>query len=324
MRFSGKCKKCGQVIPVGSRAFWHGSRQGVSHYPDCEPAPEDRKVKPDIPDDAVTLTWGELKSAYADDKLSLPHNRSRLKNYREGWAKGESGGTTGKSPTTAEMLGWLNSGYQVPGLQNPPADLMPTRKRRRLLLKDEGELQLDLAFSGHDYPFLEWERRERKPGLRVNVQMNFAWIVPQAVIAEYQKWVASLLYTLEEIGFDLEVNTSMICESLFTNSKSRKAHSLNIRVKRENEASDFSQWSAMFSPGGLRHLFFLGVLIANDRRGYEAPMHMGLNDRNSTWKLEYSPEDRTLYVKAAQLDTSGFPEARMTEEFQNIMQQIQS
>lgn len=323
MRYRGKCRKCRQEIPAGARAYWYGHRQGVSHYPDCseKPKPEPTPIpdKPrDLPKDSMTLEYSEVVETYRNPATPFPVNSSEVNRYREDWKRGRAGGTTGESCTTADMLEWISSGYHVPGMTNPPGDLMPTRKRRRLLFQEEGELQLDLAFSGYDYPFASWEKRERKPGMRVNVQMNFAWVVPQTVIAEYQRWVARLLYTLEEIGYDLEVNASMVCENLWRGSGKQ---SLNIRVKRENEASDFANWSAMFSPGGLRHLFFLAVFIANEKRGERTPPGIGRNDMSAPWTLEFDSDSRTLYIRNGQ-GQSSFPEAEMTEKFTRLMESL--
>lgn len=341
-RFAGKCRKCRTPISPGTRVTWLGHKHGVTCYPSCderqpenetprdEPAPEIPKQETPLPPikkveretEVTTFEWSELKSFYANDKhpeLTRSANREWWNRFVPKWEKNDGSSTQGGTGCKrSEMKTWLQSGFHVEGLNSPPGDLMPNRERRRMLFTEDGELQVDLALSGFDYPFLEWERRERKPGMRVNVQLNFASIVDQREINKYQLWVARLLYTLEEIGYDLEVNVAFKGSHLFGGNPD-KVKAVLIRVKGENEASDFSQWSALFSPGGWRHLGFTSILMANDRHGTD--IFYGVNrNHDSPWGISFDSETRTMEITCDAMGSRPFPEGEMTERFQGIMQ----
>src|SRR3954469_21470080 len=52
--------------------------------------------------------------------------------------------------TREEMRGWIDDGYMDAGMGiNPKAN---TRPRRKMRFAEEGELQVDMALSGHDTP----------------------------------------------------------------------------------------------------------------------------------------------------------------------------
>jgi hypothetical protein len=64
--------------------------------------------------------------------------------------------------TTAEMRDWVANGYVAPGMDVKP--VRNARPRRKLRFAEEGELQVDMALSGHDTPFLDWGKRTRTAG----------------------------------------------------------------------------------------------------------------------------------------------------------------
>lgn len=311
-RYAGKCRKCGNAIPAGERVQWQGKGRGVIHYPSCQKSEPEAKQKTQD-GRLVQFPFGELREAYMNPNFrhARPSNNSRLDECKRiHWADASWAGCS-----IAEMQGYLQNGYKVEQLGSPPTDLLPKRKRRRLLFTEDGEVQVDLALSGFDYPFLEWEKRERKPGMRVNIGLAFSCGTDTAVVAAYETWCARMLYTLEEIGYDLEINVSVPVTSMSNQSNERT--DVLLKVKGENEASDFTQWSALFSPGGFRHLGILSMQLASDKLGEDCTGFHGYPVKDE-WGIEFDSDQRTMKVQCSS-GSSQFPEAMMTERFTQIM-----
>jgi hypothetical protein len=236
------------------------------------------------------------------------HNKKVLSNYVERWKSGDKSWT---GATDEEMKSWLHAGFHVPGIENANPDLEPLRERRKLKFSEEGELQLDLALSGFDYPFLEWERRARKPGMRLDIGVCFNANTDASVIAQYERWIAQAITTLEESGYDLEVNLAGQVRDSWTNNPGNEK--TLIRVKRENEASDFAEWSALFSPGGFRHLMFLAMILAAEINGQDISGSLG-SAYGMDWKVAMDESERTLRIDNPN-GPRDFPEAEMIGKF---------
>lgn len=318
LRYKGHCKSCGKELPAGSDAYYAGRRMGVFCYPSCSPDSQPLPV-PENKDRRVSFDFSEIKRAYWDISqdaiVKVADNRERLSEQRVSWST--DSGFYGCN--AEEMNNYLVRGFPVEGLNSVDMDLLPTRKRRRVIFGEDGELDIDLALSGFDYPFLEWEKRERKPGMRVDIGMDFNAHVPADVIVQYQKWAARLLYTIEEIGYDLEVNLILRTLRSWKGLPPNDIYTVAIKVKKENEASDFSQWSAALSPGGFRHLGFLSIILAGERMGKGTQIGLG-SAVPSAWGAEFSSETRTLTIRQGN-DGMPFPEAMMTEKLSALLEQ---
>jgi hypothetical protein len=62
-----------------------------------------------------------------------------------------------------------------------------------MIFAEEGELDLPLAWSGHDYPYLAWETRKSKPGIRMVVEFGFSvrWTMrplPNMALGALARW----------------------------------------------------------------------------------------------------------------------------------------
>lgn len=248
---------------------------------------------------------------------NVPANRSHMQGFAKMWKQQES--WIGCS--IADMRDYVANGFKVSELSDLHPDLIPARNRRRLKFDEDGELQLDLVFSGFDYPFLEWEKREKKPGLRVNIGFDFNADVSAAMIKDYAVWLARALQTLENEGFDCEVNLSMRIGDAWPGAGRKE---ILIRVKRENEASDFSQWSAMFSPGGFRMLGFVAIVMAGDLEKATVNETLGEAITASDWRIGFDTETQTLSVENPDGRRGEFPSQRMTDDLKLALTQAKS
>lgn len=244
-----------------------------------------------MPDRECLLEYGEVKDMFltaAAGRNPLPE-QPYMATLLATWPhKHPEGRSNWHGATVGEMAEWLRHGYHVGELL---ADLghAPTRKRRRLRFDEEGELQVDLALSGFDYPFLTWEQRERKPGLAVVVEIGFLGNAAAQAIADYGRFVARTIATLETAGYDLDAQvTSRAAGCLHVPDGLR----VNIHLKRENEASDFAAWSAMFTPGTHRMLVFGARALAAERLGLKLKGAGG--STMSGWGIRWDADTRTL------------------------------
>lgn len=326
LRYAATCKMCGKSLPVGTRAVWgRGNGKGSVCYPSCKPTDTPAGKMPSANLHQQTYDFAQVREAYlsviqngADAILKRRNNVQVLDGLIRGWNKDRSF----YGCTTEEMKTWLDSGYRVGGLDGVTPSLTPDRKRRRLRFQDEGELQLDLAMSGFDYPFLEWEKRERKPGMRVEVGITFNAYTSSEMLSAYQTWIARALYTLEEHGIDTEIVLKMRASDSMPRKPS-VMHETFVRVKKENELTDFTSWSAAFSPGGKRHLGFLTQVMSIDQLGQDISSGLGSAAGGRAFQVRWDADTRTLHIVENSKETRTFPEAAMTEQLQEALRQAQ-
>lgn len=289
-RFPKPCRRCKGMIPSGTVVYWRKG-YGIYHLA-CE-TPQDSAPKTPV-DFVYALEWADLKAAWKSfvggNDNELDRNLSLGERFRSRWQKDSSRAWTGA--TTDDMRLWLAAGYRVEGLKLNPA-LVPTRERRKLRFAEEGELQIDLAMSGFDYPFLEWQKRIARPGMTVNVALQFNSHTPVETVAAYAKWVARAIQAIETAGYNIEVN--VVTESRKSFERNNGKLKMVTRVKKENEHTDFLAWSALFSPGGFRMLTFFQIMKAGDHFNKTVANDLGIGESNP-WKLDYNRETATLNI----------------------------
>lgn len=321
LRYAANCKRCSKVIEAGERAYWLGSGSGVRHIA-CENfKPAISAIKEErMPVDRHTVDYADIVKWYREvvsggDPYS-PKSKGEAERQREMF-EDEWTGTN-----SAEMLDFIARGYHVPGLDGITA-LIPARPRRRLKLAEEGdELLLDLVWDGSDTPFAEWEKRVAKPGLSVDVYMTFSSYVSSSVLTAYFRWVARALQTLDQAGIDMEVN--VVNRAMRIHDGGGLSESI-VRVRKPGEAADFSNWSAMFSPGGLRHLGFVSIAQHADSNGYrvrDSYGHPAGHPNGDAWDVLWDDKiNRVVFL--CDSNARNFPEIEMTEKLQTVMNEFQ-
>lgn len=245
----------------------------------------------------VVLDFAYVKREFVkaiDKKRPMPD--PAIANSASGWHEDRKSDWTGCS--LKEMRDWLANGYTSKDFAQA-GSYIPKRKKRSLRFGEEGELQVDLALSGHDFPFLDWEQRERKPGMRIVVDLCFSCGTTSKAITKYAAWVAGLLGSFEAQGYDLEVDVAFPVYGLFSGESgytdSGNRTNTLVRVKRANEASDFTEWSAMFSPGGFRMLGFFAMGLVAQKTKKKLSYCIGYPADNG-WSCDFREQERTLYL----------------------------
>ena len=249
------------------------------------------------------VEWSEVKHAfltgYETGQFPQKFGRGR------GWCKGERNSWNGC--TADEMAGWLKNGFESPEFPIGD-DYIPKAESRRMQFGEEGELDLTLAWSGHDYPYISWETRKSKPGIRVVCEFGFSGAVNSEQIAKYGAWIMGVLEGLSTRGYDIELDIRFTTHEQNSAVKGRgrrrgnmsNIHATIIRVKRENELTDLSDFSALFSPGGYRILMFLATAIAADKLNAQLDHGIGSCISKST-SVDYDPETAKLDIWADQM-----------------------
>ena len=318
-RFPATCRKCRKPIAAGTRAYW--TKGYGSTHTDCQTEKPTTAEKPSADFHESVIDYAEVRDRYLaalnGDISGL--NSDRWKDFHKRW---NDEGSDWFGASAEDMKAWISRGYRVEGLRNVSADILPERKSRRVRFAEEGELQVDLALSGFDYPFLQWDKRERKPGMRIEIGVCFNAMTDAELISAYTRWVAQALHSIETAGIDPEVTLTMKTEGAFPGSGPNRHKSL-VRVKRENEASDFTNWSAMFSPGGFRHLCFAAEILTGDKNGWKVSSSLGRAMSAEKWDVRWDSDKRALLIGENHNDMRGpFPEEEMTTKLREIMAEI--
>jgi hypothetical protein len=228
--------------------------------------------------------------------------------YEEEWEGG----------TGAQTLGWLRDGYNAREFEHSAAYVPMALKDHVAWDEEEGDADVGRLVGGYDDFYLGMAPQERKPGIRVMVQMAFASGMQASTLQEYGAWVAGLLGSLEASGYDLTVDIWVQLDDLYRGDYHVRSNVL-MRVKRENEVSDFTGWSVLFAPTGYRHLVFTAKCVAGDKIRKRAEEGLGTTIAGRKWGLKYDPETSVLRITCDQrgADMFGgdrFPKDRLNQQ----------
>ena len=210
--------------------------------------------------------------------------------------------------TVPQMDEWIDHGYKAAGMEIKPA--ANSRPRRKLRFDEEGELQVDMALSGHDTPFLNWGKRTRTPGVKLKIELAVRATTPASVLRDYAEWLSALVAGMQGKGFDLEIDVVSRAKSVIAQSSAQV--DVGIRVKKFGRKSDLRSWGAIFSPGGFRRLIFLARIMACEANGKVASSGFG-GSFGPEWGVDFDPKTRTMTVRCA-ASTARFPREEMDRQ----------
>lgn len=271
------------------------------------------------------IEWEELKGLFVkaveegEDSIGL-NRRINIRQAKEcllewSYPKKWSGNVTAK-----DMAKFIKEGYPVFAQAIEEAEISPLRKRRHLRYNDfEGEYQHDLFLSGDSNYFQDFPKRLRNPGARFNINQAFSAATNGKTVVEYLRWNLKSLMALESSGIDCAVTVHSAYESLF---QSGKDCTVIIPVKKENEASDYKAWSALFSPGGYRILTFFSMIIAADRLDEDISSLFGYPIGKSEYCVEFNTDfrDITIWNPVKGFSQQEFNPNRMTATLMDKME----
>lgn len=271
----------------------------------------------------VVIEWGDVKDRVmrsmrgGESWSSQPAMDSVLRAmhqepYRAVWNTGKDSRTPGDAPAT--LLGYLDDGFRAEEFANSAERVPAALQHRATWSEEDGDIDVGRLYGGHDDFMLGMVERPTKPGVRVQIEYAFAAGVPNATIAEYGAWGAGLLGSMEQYGFDMVVDVWIPLDNLYQGDSNVRSNVL-VRVKRANEVSDFTEWSAIFSPAGYRTIGFSAKCVAGDRIGKTAKHDLGTTVGGKTWNLIYEPEESLVMITVNQRasGSESFPAERLTK-----------
>jgi hypothetical protein len=255
----------------------------------------------------IRIEWADVKRRFID---SVRHGKPWRQAQQDAlqrlhdtpYAVNEWEGGSG-----AQTLDWLDNGFYAPELQ-AAAQIVPTSERVRAGWSEEdGDIDVGRLYGGYDDFYLEVSPSETKPGLRLTADVFFAASTSPQVVKDYGAWIAGLIASLETAGYDLEVALCTPVSALYDGAKGRQ--NVQIAVKRPGELSDFTEWSALFSPTGLRHIVFTAFGVASESIGKRQTAHMAmsLTPQQATWGVTYDAAENHLHISVAQRGPRTFP-----------------
>lgn len=263
----------------------------------------------------IVIEWADVKHAFLRHVetnewwTSQPPMARRLKRYHDNpyieHTEGGGGQEGWEGGTPAQTLGWARHGFHAPQFAHS-ADMVPRSiKRRNSWNRDDGDIDIARLVAGRDDFYLGSVKREARHGLHVQLEYAFAWTVNSATIEAYGAWVAGFLASLESSGYDLVVDVWMPLNAVFTgqsreDGEAQHRTNILIRVKRQNEVSDFTEWSALFAPTGYRHLGFTAIAVAGDKVDRRINAFFGQTVTGKSWGVDYDRDDQTVMITVNQ------------------------
>lgn len=269
-------------------------------------------------DRRIVVEWGDVKRAFIDaieNGTKLGH-RQPINEKIDYWYRQPTGNgrESWDGATPAQTAKYVRQGYFAEEFAHSAEYAALSNKKHFSYNDEEGELDIDRVFDGHDAIFLDREMRESRPGIRIMVEFAFSSATEAKTISEYGAWVASLIKSLEASGFDLVVDMWINLWGLFEGDiRNRRNSHVLIRVKQENEYSNFTEWSALFSPSGYRHLGFLAKCLAGEQIGKKVTDSFGKCHRGKGWGVEYDKDNQQVTINVNQMGSS-LPVDKLNEE----------
>jgi hypothetical protein len=197
-------------------------------------------------------------------------------------------------------------------------------KRRYIYAEDAEEIFVDRVLSGEDAYMGGWTNQTIIPGISIEADVMFSAMVSSEIVNDYNIFICQCIQSLEESGIDCELTLNFQSnESL--GGKYRGRHDLPVhnvvRVKRENEASDFGSFSPMISPAALRTFGFAAIMIHNEIRRVKAPAGLGRGHRGRSWDVKYDDTSGKILFQC-EYSPRSFPISTMQTKFQNAIAEI--
>jgi len=267
------------------------------------------------------MDWHELReflrSAIKGETPGVKNSTHRTRIL--GWLDGSSW----QGYTRNQILEWLDKGFKTNVFSGLEDLVPPIRDKRKLIFSEEGdEYHHDMMLSGDDNYMSSWTHRDSIPGVSLNAGIMFSSAVDAKVINPYISWICRMAYSLEMAGIDTEITLDFPSFDMDDKKPGVTCHNL-IRVKSENELTDYHDWSPMLSPAAFRCFgFIMGALhCERDNGKLDYGWGRGMPNRRE-WKVSYDPDRRTIEI-VNPYSTSKFDEESMTRQFRAALEEMQ-
>jgi hypothetical protein len=230
------------------------------------------------------ITWSQLKQEMVKSLdygvHPTEHNGWKLNQLtaRRGWI----------GATRDEVRKWLRDGFKHEGLKVKSTD--PYERSFKTRWNDwDGDPDLGRAVAGFDRYMFGRTKTTAKPALTVNFEYYFSAAFSIDLITQYGAWLAQLFGALEQRQYSLEVNAVAGINRDSTRGR------VELQVKKHGERSDYTDWSAIFSPAGYRIIMFGAIVRACELAGVTANSGLG-GAFNSRPGVTYDEANHTLNI----------------------------
>lgn len=264
------------------------------------------------------IDWPELKRItlrlLAGDGSDFKNSSNRNQ------ALGYVSGGNWEGFTRGQLERWLTEGFKTDAIKGLEDFIPPIREKRKFVFSEEGdEFHFDIAASGGENYMSHITKRDEIPGLAIHADIGFQAGVKTEILNQYYVWLCRVAFAVESSGIDTEITLDYSdVSSMFGYGNSEKTDTV-IRVKRENEATDFLSWSAMLSPASFRSLMFIANTLHAESKGIPISSGQGRQD-GGDWNIEFRSEDRTLRITCPYMARE-FPETKMTEMLRKALRE---
>jgi len=266
----------------------------------------------------IIIEWPELKKSFTDaieNGTRFSDGQYNTNAKIEKWHIRPLDTDEWEGGSAAMTMKYIRNGYRTDAFTHSAEYAAMSNKRHFTYNEDDGEIDLDRVFDGHDAIFLDREMRESRPGLRLMIEYGFSWTTSVEIIVQYGAWVASLIKSLESSGYDLVVDIYIPLDAVFQNDGRGQRTNTFIRVKQENEQSNFTDWSVLFAPTGFRQLGFYALTMAAERNDRFVSSTYGQTISGKDWGVDYNRESQTVTVSVNQRSgTEYLPVDKLNDE----------
>lgn len=268
-----------------------------------------------------THTFGDVAARYNDltTGKAIPYDdvmSTKVYEWREDTRTGWSGASA------AEMREWISNGYE-PDIPFDPPIVVPTENTTTHVgswtddpLGEFDQVLYDLA---EPECYYQEEQRRFLGGIVVRVETTFASTVKATVPAAYGQWCAAVVKAIMAKGYDVNLTVFRVSRDMYGREVGPTLD--EVILKKFGEPVSFRDFSAMFSPGGYRHLMFLSYLMTAEANGYKPnrSFSRSLTDDHK-WGMNWDADTRTLEFQCHRRASSYevFPSDDMTRQFQTL------
>lgn len=221
--------------------------------------------------------------------------------------------------TRDQIEKWLQSGYSTTAIQGLAEFTPPIREKRKLVFDEEGdEFHLDLAYSGSDRYMSYMTKQPNIPGVALDCVVTFSAAISAQVVNAYNAWICQTAYSLESAGIDAQITLNFRVEDTIVGYKGLT--NTKVKVKSENELTDFVSFSPMLSPAAFRAFLFCATALHAESKSRDASYGLGRGPSELQFGVKHDPAKSTIQVTSQREgNPKEFPADRMTREFRQAL-----
>jgi hypothetical protein len=321
-RYSARCKKCSRNLPKGSKVFWS---KDLGTF--CLPCGDNVNAEPSMnpvnsgiaKGSEFAIDWAELKRFCLDfiagkkPSFNDPSVASSITEYLVNPSESFQGYSGG------QVKRWMEEGFRTEAIHGLGDFIPPIREKRKFRFhEDADEFHFDLAYAGEEIFMSEFTKREIIPGIRLDVVYSMSGGTDAKVVNDFNRWICKVAYSIEAAGIDAAIN--YVNDSDFIGHLPKEKYTV-IRVKKENEQTDYLSISPMLSPASYRTFLFVAICLHHNEKNYRVSPGLARPKRRPDWSIEYDEIGRKISVFTPS-NPRNFNAEDMTSKLREILKRL--